>query len=132
MTRKRKILIVLLPILTILMGFMPNAIRMRWQTSTEILYTYHAYASLLPTGYANFAPILTILLAGILLIVLLFWLYLEEGWPAVQVLSALASGMSICAFLVNLISADYFSAVGLIISILLAVQLVTVFITKHN
>lgn len=130
---KRKILLVLLPVLTILMGFMPNGLRMCWRNSTgHLLYTYYPYISLLPSGYAYFTPILTLLLTGVLLAAVLLWLYLEEGWKAVRVLSVLALGRAVCAFVVNLIREGYFSAAGLMIAVLLALELVTVFTAKNG
>lgn len=132
MTTKRKILLVLLPVLTLLMGFVPGAVRMRWQTNTEIIYTYHSYADLLPVGYANFTPLLTLILTGILLILFLFWLYLDEGWTAVRILTVLAAGMAGVSFILNLTGTGYFSAVGLVIFVLLAIQLITVFSAKRN
>ncbi len=131
MSKKRKVLLVLLPLLSILAGFLPNAVRMNWMNgSGEELYTYYPYAHFLPAGYAHFTPILTLLFAGILLIVILFWLFLEEGWTAVRILSALAAGMAVCAFSVNLVQMGYFSAAGLLIAALLIAEAVSVFTVK--
>ena len=131
MTVKRKTLLVLLPVLTILSGFLPNAVRMNWMNgSGETLYTYYPYAHFLPAGYAHFTPILTVLSAGILLTVILFWLFLGEGWTAVRIMSAFAAGMAVCAFTVSLVRSGYFSALGLLIAVLLLVEAVSVFTVK--
>ncbi len=133
MTGKRKLLIVLLPLLTVLSGFLPNAVRMNWMNGAgEELYTYYPYAHFLPAGYAHVTPVLTLLLTGILLILLLFWLYLDEGWTAVRVLSALAAGLAVCAFTINLVQMGYFSAPGLLIAVLLLLEAVSVFTVKIN
>lgn len=133
MNGKRKFLLVLLPVLTILSGFLPNAVRMNWMNGAgEELYTYYPYAHLLPAGYAHFTPLLTLLSAGILLIVILFRLYSEEGWTAVRILSALAAGLAVSAFTVNLTRSGYFSVPGLLIAALLILEAVIVFTSKNN
>ena len=133
MTGKRKILLILLPVLTILAGFLPKAIRMNWMNAEGAeLYTYYPYAHLLPAGYAHFTPLLTLLSAGILLAAILFWLYLEEGWTAVRILSALAAGLAVSAFSVSLVRSGYFSAAGLLIAALLILEAVIVFTSKIN
>ena len=87
-------------------------------TPEERMVRYYSYFSLVPYGYANFAPLITAILTCVLLIltVISFFRAGDRVKKSVLWVSVLAAVISLCPLLLGI---RFFSVVGAIISALL-------------
>ena len=83
----------------------------------------YSYFDLLPFGYANFSPLLTALLTCVIVVLLLIAVFVgvRRLTTTVRTLSAIATGLSLCPLLLGV---DYYSVVGLLISLALLAETV--------
>lgn len=86
---------------------------------TERIRETFSYFNLTPFGYANFAPFITALLTCIILLLALISIKLEKMRKAVFWLSLAAAIISLLPLVFGI---DYYSVVGGIITITLAIE----------
>lgn len=116
----KKIRLLILPIITIILQILPcGAVLVFAPSPTERIRETFSYFNLTPFGYANFAPFITALLTCIILLLALISIKLEKMRKAVFWLSLAAAIISLLPLVFGI---DYYSVVGGIITITLAIE----------
>lgn len=116
----KKIRLLILPIITIILQILPcGAVLVFAPSPTERVRETFSYFNLTPFGYANFAPFITALLTCIILLLALISIKLEKMRKAVFWLSLAAAIISLLPLVFGI---DYYSVVGGIITITLAIE----------
>lgn len=116
----KKIRLLILPIITIILQILPcGAVLVFAPSPTESVRETFSYFNLTPFGYANFAPFITALLTCIILLLALISIKLEKMRKAVFWLSLAAAIISLLPLVFGI---DYYSVVGGIITITLAIE----------
>lgn len=116
----KKIRLLILPIVTIILQILPcGAVLVFAPSPTERVRETFSYFNLTPFGYANFAPFITALLTCIILLLALISIKLEKMRKAVFWLSLAAAIISLLPLVFGI---DYYSVVGGIITITLAIE----------
>lgn len=110
----------ILPIITIILQILPcGAVLVFAPSPTERVRETFSYFNLTPFGYANFAPFITALLTCIILLLALISIKLEKMRKAVFWLSLATAIISLLPLVFGI---DYYSVVGGIITITLAIE----------
>ncbi len=120
--QKKRFLLLLLPILTLILEILPYGAVCNFAVSpTETKRETFSYFSLTPYGYANFTPFITAILTVV--VVALVLIYCLTGKSK---LKSAATGLLIAACVLSfgqlLFGLEYFSVVGLLISLTLIAQ----------
>lgn len=116
----KKIRLLILPIITIILQILPcGAVLVFAPSPTERVRETFSYFNLTPFGYANFAPFITALLTCIILLLALISIKLEKMRKAVFWLSLATAIISLLPLVFGI---DYYSVVGGIITITLAIE----------
>ena len=116
----KKIRLLILPTITIILQIFPcGAVLVFAPSPTERVRETFSYFNLTPFGYANFAPFITALLTCIILLLALISIKLEKMRKAVFWLSLAAAIISLLPLVFGI---DYYSVVGGIITITLAIE----------
>ena len=116
----KKIRLLILPIITIILQILPcGAVLVFAPSPTERVRETFSYFNLTPFGYANFAPFITALLTCIILLLALISIKLEKMRKAVFWLSLAAAIISLLPLVFGI---DYYSVLGGIITITLAIE----------
>ena len=116
----KKIRLLILPIITIILQILPcGAVLVFAPSQTERVRETFSYFNLTPFGYANFAPFITALLTCIILLLALISIKLEKMRKAVFWLSLATAIISLLPLVFGI---DYYSVVGGIITITLAIE----------
>ena len=116
----KKIRLLILPIITIILQILPcGAVLVFAPSPTERVRETFSYFNLTPFGYANFAPFITALLTCIILLLALISIKLEKMRKAVFWLSLAKAIISLLPLVFGI---DYYSVVGGIITITLAIE----------
>ena len=116
----KKIRLLILPIITIILQILPcGAVLVFAPSPTERVRETFSYFNLTPFGYANFAPFITALLTCIILLLALISIKLEKMRKAVFWLSLATAIISLLPLGFGI---DYYSVVGGIITITLAIE----------
>ena len=116
----KKIRLLILPIITMILQMLPcGAVLVFAPSPTERVRETFSYFNLTPFGYANFAPFITALLTCIILLLALISIKLEKMRKAVFWLSLAAAIISLLPLVFGI---DYYSVVGGIITITLAIE----------
>ena len=116
----KKIRLRILPIITIILQILPcGAVLVFAPSPTERVRETFSYFNLTPFGYANFAPFITALLTCIILLLALISIKLEKMRKAVFWLSLATAIISLLPLVFGI---DYYSVVGGIITITLAIE----------
>lgn len=116
----KKIRLLILPIITIILQILPcGAVLVFAPSPTERVRETFSYFNLTPFGYANFAPFITALLTCIILLLALISIKLEKMRKAVFWLSLAAAIISLLPLVFGI---DYYSVVGGIITLTLAIE----------
>ena len=117
---KRTCFILIFPIIAIILQILPcGAVLVFAPSPTERVRETFSYFNLTPFGYANFAPFITALLTCIILLLALISIKLEKMRKAVFWLSLAAAIISLLPLVFGI---DYYSVVGGIITITLAIE----------
>lgn len=120
MLTMKKIRLLILPIITIILQILPcGAVLVFAPSPTERVRETFSYFNLTPFGYANFAPFITALLTCIILLLALISIKLEKMRKAVFWLSLATAIISLLPLVFGI---DYYSVVGGIITITLAIE----------
>ena len=116
----KKIRLLILPIITIILQILPcGAVLVFAPSPTERVRETFSYFNLTPFGYANFAPFITALLTCIILLLALISIKIEKMRKAVFWLSLATAIISLLPLVFGI---DYYSVVGGIITITLAIE----------
>ena len=116
----KKIRLLILPIITIILQILPcGAVLVFAPSPTDRVRETFSYFNLTPFGYANFAPFITALLTCIILLLALISIKLEKMRKAVFWLSLATAIISLLPLVFGI---DYYSVVGGIITITLAIE----------
>jgi len=116
----KKIKLLILPIIAIILQTLPcGAVLVFAPSPTERVRETFSYFNLTPFGYANFAPFITALLTCIILLLALISIKLEKMRKVVFWLSLAAAIISLLPLVFGI---DYYSVVGGIITITLAIE----------
>lgn len=116
----KKIRLLILPIITIILQILPcGAVLVFAPSPTERVRETFSYFNLTPFGYANFAPFITALLTCIILLLALISIKLEKMRKAVFWFSLATAIISLLPLVFGI---DYYSVVGGIITITLAIE----------
>ena len=116
----KKIRLLILPIIKIILQILPcGAVLVFAPSPTERVRETFSYFNLTPFGYANFAPFITALLTCIILLLALISIKLEKMRKAVFWLSLATAIISLLPLVFGI---DYYSVVGGIITITLAIE----------
>ena len=130
--KKKRLLYLILPILTLLFEILPwGAVCNFANPEGEPLRMTYSYFSLTPFGYANFAPFLTALSTCVLLFILIFCCFAEKEMPlkAARITSGVTLALSLCPFLYGL---SYYSVLGGLITFSLAAELLWLCLTREK
>ena len=116
----KRIRLLILPIIALILEILPyGAVLVFAPSPTESVRETFSYFSLTPFGYANFGPFLTALLTCVVLALALISIKKEKFCKAVFAVSLAAAIISLSPLVFG---AEFYSAVGCIITILLAVE----------
>ena len=120
----KKISLIVLPVLTILLEALPlGAVCIFAPSPTERITETFSYFSLIPFGYANFAPLITAILTIIILLLSLISRKKNNVLNAVFVFSFIAAIVSLLPLMYG---SNYYTPVGAFITIALAAECVLV------
>ena len=128
---KKRFLYLLLPIITLILEILPYGAVCNFSDGpTSIIRKTFSYFSIIPFGYANFAPLITAVLTCVVLILLLLYCFTGKDNWATKSKIVLSIG-AVISFGPLLFGIRYFSAVGLLISLCLVAELALLYFT-HN
>lgn len=117
---KRTFSILIFPMIAIILEILPcGAVLVFAPSPTDRIRETFSYFSLTPVGYANFAPFITALLTCIILLLALISIKSEKMRKAVFWLSLTAAIISLLPLVFGM---DYYSVIGGMITITLAVE----------
>mgnify|MGYP003300393206 CR=1 FL=1 len=129
---KKRILYLLLPVVTLILEILPYGAVCVFATSpTERIRETFSYFDLTPFGYANFAPFLTALVTCIILILLLVYLFTQKPRTVsvAKVFLCIGVILSLCPLLYGI---DFFSVVGALISASFIAELVLLLVAAKR
>ncbi len=116
----KKIGFVLLPIVTIVLELLPSgAVLIFAPSPTEAVRKTFSYFSLMPFGYANFAPFVTALLTCFILLLAFISIKRSSCIKAVFLISLIAAAISLVPLAYGI---SYYSVTGSMITATLAVE----------
>ena len=116
----KKVCLVVLPALTIVLELLPLGAVCIFATSpTERVKETFSYFSLIPFGYANFAPLITAILTVAVLLLSLVALKKNSVLKALFVLSIITVVISLLPLMYGL---NYYTLVGTFITITLVIE----------
>lgn len=122
--RKRRILILLLPIITIVLQILPYGAVLNFGNPDGPAWRVtFSYFSLVPFGYANFAPLLTAIATCVIFALLIVYCFTDKHGIVIitKVLLLVAAVLSLCPLVYGI---SYFSVVGVLITVSLVAELV--------
>lgn len=116
----KKSLFVVLPLATLIFELLPNGVVLNFANPEgEPWRRTYSYFSLTPFGYANVGPFITAILTCILLVLVAVYLLKPRNGLNTAILNV--SGLATAASLMPLMFGfDYITAIGVIITLLLA------------
>ena len=124
MLKKKRFWLLLLPIVTLILEILPFGAVCNFANPDGAPYHYtYSYFSLIPFGYANFAPFLTAILTCVMILLLLGYVAFDRGGlrQKAKTVSTVATVLSLCPLLLG---AVYYSLLGAAITLCLLVQTV--------
>ena len=128
---KKRFLYLLLPIITLILEILPYGAVCNFSDGpTSIIRKTFSYFSIIPFGYANFAPLITAVLTCVVLILLLLYCFTGKDNWATKSKIVLSIG-AVISFGPLLFGIRYFSAVGLLISLGLIAELALLHFTLN-
>lgn len=120
--KQKKLFDLILPAITLVLEILPyGAVCFFASPEGEIHRETYSYFSLVPYGYANFAPFLTAVLTCIVLLLTAGYCFTGKCAKAIKVTLCVAVALSLCPLLLGI---NYFSAVGILITVTLLAQLI--------
>ncbi len=129
---KRKLLYLILPLITLVLEILPYGAVCNFADGyNKIHRVTYSYFDLTPFGYANFAPLLTAIISCGVIILLIIYLFIDKDRiiSIVKTLLLIALILSLCPLLYGL---DYFSLIGILITLSIFAELVLLFFATKN
>ncbi len=122
-------LYILLPALAVLLEALPFGATLYFATpEREPIVRTYSYFSLMPFGYANFAPLLTAICSCLLLAAGIFTVWQGKGKKVYCILAFVAAGLSVCPIFLG---ARYYTLLaGCITATLIAAAFAGYFLMK--
>lgn len=129
MTKRKRIELLVFPILALILEALPAGVRMVFASGPESRSTVLcAYFSMLPFGYGIFGPTIAALLTVCLLIAALFtWKKGRRPWAPILAAAALLAALSPLLYV-----PDTFTVLGGFICLLLALELIFSLLPVHG
>ncbi len=124
----KNILLTSLSLITLILELLPNGVVLNFANPEgEPWRRTYSYFSLTPFGYANFGPFLTAILTCVLLVLVVIHLFKPSGGlnTAIKSMAAVATATSLMPLMFG---TDYITAIGIIITVLLALNFCCSFI----
>ena len=124
---KKRFLYLVLPIISLILEVLPyGAVCIFASSPTDRIRETFSYFDLTPFGYANFAPFIVALLTCVLIILIVVSLVSKKEMKApILAVSAIATVLSLAPLLYGI---RFFSVVGALISVALAITTVVAFV----
>lgn len=120
----KKISLVVLPALTIMLEILPlGAVCIFASSPTESVKKTFSYFSLIPFGYANFAPFITAILTVVIFLLSLISLKKNKMLNTLFVISSITAVISLLPFVYGL---NYLTFVGILITMLLITECILI------
>ncbi len=129
---KKRLIYLLLPIITLILEILPYGAVLNFANPEgDPWRRTYPYFDLMPFGYANFSPFLTAIITCIIFILLLVHLFTPKKQLVKISKAFLYVGVliSLCPLLQGI---NYFSAVGALITVSLASELVLIHVASKN
>ncbi len=129
---KKRLLYLILPIITLVLEILPYGAVLNFATSPEHQYqeTY-SYFSLIPFGYANFAPFITaILTCAVLIMLIIFCITGKQNLAKFTCI--LTCACAVISFGPLIFGFSYFSIVGVLISLTLIAEFLLLLLTNRS
>ncbi len=126
-----KLIILLILVMVFILEILPNGAILNFSDGTNIIKRTYSYFSLMPFGYANFGPLITGVATIILMLLIVFAIFKEHEklFNSIKVVSIIGFAFSLLPLLLGI---NYYSFIGLIISVLLLIVVILVFLYKKN
>ncbi len=128
--KTKRFVYLILPVITLILELLPfGAVCNFAVDGGRVIRETFSYFSLVPFGYANFAPFLTaVTTCAVLFLILLYTISGKRAFLlASKILLCIAVALSLCPLLYGV---SYFSVVAGCISLTLAAELVFVFVAE--
>ena len=114
---KKRFVYLVLPIITLILEILPyGAVCVFAPSPTERIKETFSYFDLTPYGYANFAPLITAIITCVVFLLLVIYCFTGKERLARMAKGVLCVG-AVVSFGPLLFGIDYFSVVGLLISL---------------
>lgn len=127
-----KLTIIILLIIVLILEILPNGAVLNFSTSQgELTRKTYSYFSLTPFGYANFGPFLTAISTVLLLLLMLLFLLKENSliFKTINFISVASLTFSLLPLIQDI---KYFSVTGIFISLILAIEILILFVFKEK
>lgn len=134
---KRKIYLVLFPILLIILELMPNGAVLKFADAPEngkitFSYNYYSYFSSTPFGYASFGPLLTVALTLAILVLLIIY-FISINTSLLKTVCYLSFIAFLASILPVIFGLDYITIIGIIISaLILGLWILIIFLLRKH
>lgn len=126
--KQKKLINLILPVITLILEILPYGAVCNFASAEgEIQREVYSYFSLIPYGYANFAPFLTAVLTCVVLLLSAVYCFTGKCSKAIKVTLCVAVALSLCPLILGI---DYFSVVGILITVTLLAQLIAFSFTR--
>ncbi len=120
------------PVIALILEILPYGAVCNFTTgANEIIRETFSYFDLVPFGYANFSPFLAAITTCIAFSLLVIYLFVDKSrvLKAVKVLVCIGTVLSMCPLLYGI---NYYSLVGLLITVSLMAESILLFITTKT
>ena len=130
--KKMKIILIISAVVSLCLEIFGKGAVCKFATPEETIIETYSYFSLVPYGYANFAPFITAVLT-ILIFVFAVLLFTPAGKKITGILKAV-SIISVITSVIPLVmfGMEYYNAVSFFISLLMIIQLVVIILLKRK
>jgi len=120
----KRLYLIILPTITLILEILPyGAVCNFMDDEQEVIRNTYSYFSLVPFGYANFAPLITALMTCIIIISLLIYVFTGK-YSIFKMVRTILFITIVISFGPLLFGIKYFSLVGMFISITLISELI--------
>lgn len=129
---KKKISLFVLPIIALILEFLPRGVMMVFVTQNgDPIVSYYPYFDLLPFGYAMWGPLITGVLTVFLIAMLIINLLIEKKWVIdfLKITSLIATIMSVTHFIFGL---DRVTLISQFIFLCLLLEMLLIYIFYKN
>ena len=130
--KKMKIMLIISALVSLCLEIFGKGAVCKFATPEETIIETYSYFSLVPYGYANFAPFITAVLT-ILIFVFAVLLFTSAAKKITGILKAVSIISVITSFIpLVMFGMEYYNAVSFFISLLMIIQLVVIILLKSK